>query len=244
MTRSDVAHYDGLEFWGPYDAPMIDALVSAVTLPERAHAVDIGCGDGALLLRVAATHECRVTGIDRSEAALDLARTRCMAAGIGAADWRCEDASALTFDAASLDAICWLGGPFVGDSHARTLEHFGTWTTPGGWLLLGQGYWISPPPAAYLDATGLPADTLDDEATMLAAVTDAGFDVTTRIESSRAVWDHFEGTIHANHEAYAAAHAGNDDVEAMIEGKRRWAAAQERWGRDVMGFALYAARRA
>ncbi len=245
MSRSDIDHYAGLEFWGPYDAAMIDRLLGTLDVPTGGHALDVGCGDGALLLRLALEHGMRVTGVDRSEAALTRAAERFAATdAAGAATWRREDAGALTFADDTFDVIAWLGGPHVGDSHAATVQTFARWLKPGGRLLLGQGHWIEPPPADYLAATGLPAEALDDEPTMLAAVTDAGFEVQARIESSRAVWDHFEGTVHANHEAHAARHPDDEAVQAMIASKRRWARAQTRWGRDVMGFALYAATHA
>lgn len=244
MTRTDIDHYDGLAFWGPYDEAMIDSLVRSIHVPEDARALDIGCGDGAVLLRLALEHDALVLGVDRSEAALVLARHAFAQEGLeDRAAWFAQDASGFQLAPDALDIGVWLGGPFVGDSHASTMQAFGTWIKPGGWMLLGQGYWITPPPAAYLEATGMPADTLDDEATMLAAVTDAGFEITSRMESSRAVWDHFEGTIHANHEAYAAAHPDDADVQAMLASKQTWHDAQQRWGRDVMGFALYTARR-
>ena len=107
----------------------------------------------------------------------------------------------------------------------------------------GQGFWITPPPQPYLDATGMPPDTLTDEATMLSQVTEADFEIVERSQSTRAQWDHFEGTVLANHETYAAAHPDDEAVQAMIAQKRAWNDAQERWGRDVMGFGVYLARR-
>ena len=245
MARSDIAHYEGLEFWGPYDASTIDPLIASIEAPPDARALDVGCGDGALLLRLALQHGMRVVGIDRSEAALERAKQRFDAAGAsGAATWRSDDAATLAFDDDGFDVVAWLGGPFVGGSHASTMQAFARWLRPGGTLLLGQGFWKAPPPAAYLEATGLTEDALDAEETMLAAVEAAGFEILERVESSRAQWDRFEGTIHANHEAHAAAHADDTELQAALAVKRRWHEAQQRQGREVFGFALYRARRA
>jgi ArsR family transcriptional regulator len=53
----------------------------AQLLPERRLAVDVGCGDGPLLEVLCPVFE-RVIAVDRSEAQLALARTRCEARGL------------------------------------------------------------------------------------------------------------------------------------------------------------------
>ena len=57
------------------------------------------------------------------------------------------------------------------------------------------------------------------------------------------MWDHFEDTLQANHERYAAAHPEDDALQARVASKRQWLEAQRKWGRDTMGFALYLFRR-
>lgn len=242
--RSDIDHYDGLTHWGPYDEQLLAPLLQRLAVPAGARVLDLGCGHGALLLALAKRYGVRVTGVDRSSAALELARASFAAEGLAdSSAWMCRDADGLAFDGGTFDAIAWLGGPYLGDSHASTVQTLARWLKPGGLLLLGQGYWMAEPPQAYLDATGLPADALTFEQEMLAPVRDAGFEVLERAVSSRAAWDHFEGTLHRNHEAYADAHPDDPEVQAMIESKRTWQAAQERWGRDVFGFAVYLLRR-
>ena len=56
--------------------------------------------------------------------------------------------------------------------------------------------------------------------------------------SSRDEWDHFEGTLRANSERYALEHPENPDPHGRLEPGRRFYRAQQRWGRDTMGFAL------
>ena len=243
--RSDIDHYTGLVHWGPYDEALLGPLLERLVLEEGDLVLDVGCGHGALLLELAGRRGVKVTGVDRSPAALERARAQFETAGLEhAATWLECEADDLQFDDGAFAAATWLGGPFLGGSHASTLGTLARWLRPGGYLLLGQGYWTEVPPQAYLDAAGLPGDALTSEAEMLQPVHAAGFEVLARAVSSRAVWDHFEGTILRNHEAYAAAHPADPEVQAMIATKRAWDDAQQRWGRDVMGFSVYALRRA
>ncbi|MHC4925387.1 MAG: SAM-dependent methyltransferase, partial [Planctomycetota bacterium] len=55
----------------------------------------------------------------------------------------------------------------------------------------------------------------------------------------REEWDGFEGRILENRERWCAAHPDDEDARAALERSRSWNDAQQRWGRDTMGFALY-----
>ena len=61
MPRSDIDHYAGLTYWGPYDERTIGAWLDAVSLQPDAEALDIGCGDGALMRALARRFGCRTT---------------------------------------------------------------------------------------------------------------------------------------------------------------------------------------
>jgi hypothetical protein len=104
--------------------------------------------------------------------------------------------------------------------------------------------WRAPPPPAYLQATGLPADAFTDLDALLAAGRDAGLSLRERAVSDRAAWDRFEGGVHAAVERYAAAHPDEPGLADELARRRRWHEAQLRWGRDAMGFALMLWQRA
>ena len=60
--------------------------------------------------------------------------------------------------------------------------------------------------------------------------------------SSRDEWDHFEGMIRSNRERYAAAHPeapDPPDAQGRLDKYRDFFRAQQRWGRETMGFGFY-----
>jgi hypothetical protein len=57
--------------------------------------------------------------------------------------------------------------------------------------------------------------------------------------STRDEWDHFEGMIRANSERYAVEHPDDPDPRGRLEPGREWFMAQQRWGRETMGFGFY-----
>lgn len=241
MGRSDIDHYEGLEIWGPVDLATLLALADAggVGLGAEATIVDVGCGRAALPLALARRSGARVVGIDKSAAALALAAE--VAVKLGVADrcvWTHASIEEASVEPGSADLVIGVGGPYLRDDRDGTLALFSTWLRPGGWLLWGDGVWMQTPPPAYLEATGIPADELLDATAYLPHLVALGWQSSGTHLATRADWDHFETTIHTNHERHAAAHPEDTTIQRALERKRAWHVAQETWGRDTMGFRI------
>jgi cyclopropane fatty-acyl-phospholipid synthase-like methyltransferase len=76
-TISAVTHA-GVPYANPLSPAALDAAVEALELPDGAVALDVGCGDGRLLERIAARHGGRVStvGVEPSPAFAAAARRR------------------------------------------------------------------------------------------------------------------------------------------------------------------------
>ena len=86
--------------------PEYDAFYGWLTLPQRAHVLEVASGSGGPALYAARKHGCRVTGIDVNEEGLNTARQAASAAGIADADFQLADMDRrLPFDAGTFDAI-------------------------------------------------------------------------------------------------------------------------------------------
>ena len=103
-------------------------------LPDRAHVLDLGCGNGAKTKRLAQRFE--VVGVDISEEQLRLARGEVPDATLVQADF-----AELDFPAESFDAVT----AFYSITHVPREEHealFGRihgWLKPGGFFLASLG---------------------------------------------------------------------------------------------------------
>ena len=238
-TRSDVSHYDNLEHWGPISAERMIRLGAMLRLGPGDRVLDVGCGKATFLAHLAARYGAHTIGLDRSPHALALAReTFAQRAPEASPTWIQADAAEQSFEHAQLDAIVWNGGPYVAFKGIHdTLRMMKTWLKPGGTLLVGHGFWIQPPPEDYLDATGIPSDEFTDHAGNIACGQAAGLIPLYCCISNRDEWDHFESTIHYNTERRALDRP--DDPPARLERRRAWFMAQQRWGRETMGFGLY-----
>src|SRR5436190_10987694 len=134
----------------------------------------------------------------------------------------------------------------VGSTHAlggldATLDRLAELTRPGGFVLVGDGYWRRAPDPRYLAVLGATEDELPDYGSLVRADERAGLTPVYAITSGTEEWDRYEWRLILNGERHAHEHAGEtgmDDLRAWV------AAARDRYlspgGRDTLGFALVA----
>lgn len=234
---TDVAHYGDLRMWGPVDLEALLQTLRMAALPPAPRVLDIGCGRGAVLVELAAAWDARVTGVDLSSAALELARADAAQRACRYPPTWIESAFAdVEFPPDAFDLVIHLGGPYRDDDMAATLPLIRRWLEPGGHLLLGDGFWKQPPPADYLEATGIPAEALRPVEAARALETASGFERIHEDVATRADWDAFEGAVMASRQHLARAHPACPALLQALERARAFHAAQEQWGRSTMGF--------
>ena len=246
--QSDVWHYEGLTYWSPLSVARVESVLDLIPLQSGDAALDIACGKAEILLRLVERHGVRGTGLDRSPWALELARQEA-AERVPDARLDLVQAGLDEFhpEPGSFSCITCLGGPRLGATLGDTLAVLKTWLRPGGYLLLGEGFWAQPPPAEYLQATGIPADGLPDHPGIMQAGREQGMALLYTCISNRDEWDVFEGRILYNAEQRDAERRARGVAEPeggkTVQQRRDWYDAQSRWGRDAMGFGLYLFRR-
>ena len=237
----DIYRYEGLRHWGPVSEAKVERLLDLIPLPSGSRVLDVGCGRGELLLRLAERYEVKGLGIDSSQAALALLEhdaAERLAAGPGSIESR--EVAAADFEAeAPYDLVACIGGPTIGEGAASTVKALAQWVGDGGYLLWGQPFWASEPPPQYLEATGLNHRDLASHWDNLTLARAAGLRELYCCVANRDEWDHFEGTLLCNVERYAAAHPDDPEVAERLDKRRHFFDAQQRWGRDALGFGLY-----
>ena len=121
-------------------AEMVAALVAKHRRPAQPAVLDLGCGKGAVSVRLAADG-CRCLGIDAVAGFVEAARALAQEAGVSGlctfevGDIRRRVASLPAFDVIVLGAI----GPVFGD-HRRTLTTLAPLLTDGGFVVIDDAY--------------------------------------------------------------------------------------------------------
>jgi SAM-dependent methyltransferase len=235
MERNDwtrIAH-EGIDLMNPLPPAKLDEVIDVLRLDGGARVIDLGCGKGELLRRLAARYEIRGVGVDSSPALLEEARRRAPA-GV---TYVVADLTAFS-TGAPFDLAASLGASVGG--FRPTLARLAGHLRPGGLALLGEGFWRREPDAAYLEALGATRDEMPDYAGLFAAAAEAGLEARYAVTASTDDFDRYEWRWSLNGERYAAAHPeepGVDDFLAFIRnGRRRYV---ELGGRETLGFGLF-----
>jgi ubiquinone/menaquinone biosynthesis C-methylase UbiE len=115
----DVAAEDYDRYMGRYSAPLADELLRAAPVSPGDRALDVGCGPGALTVRLAERlGESSVAGVDPSQPFVEAARSR-----LSGSDIRLGAAEQLPFEDAAFDAVfAHLVVPFMADADAGVAE--------------------------------------------------------------------------------------------------------------------------
>lgn len=238
LRASTIAHA-GLEILGPTSGEDLDALLDAARraglLPDGARVLDIGCGKGDLLVRLARRGGTGL-GIDRNPAFLADARRLAVTAGVaGRLRFRVADADRVELDGdhdlvACIGATGAVGGPEAAPARLSALAR------PGGALLLGEGFWRHEPAADQLASFGVaPGEMLDRDGT-LARMTAPGLTIVASREAAPEAWDAYEDAYAGALERWVAEHPEDSDREQLAARAAHFRETWAAWRRDAMGF--------
>jgi SAM-dependent methyltransferase len=217
---SRIVHGD-LPFYNPLAEADLDEAIDRLALHPGARVLDVACGRGEVLRRIAARWDVDATGYD-SDAEL-IKDGRGFELNLIVAD----EPPPGPFDL----AVC------IASSHALggfpdALGQLRELVSPGGHVLLGEGFWRRPPAPEYLDALGgATADELADYGGLFAAAQAAGLTPLWSCAASERDWDRYEWTQVMN----AERHGSKQLRERAAASRRRLTMPG---GRETLGFAL------
>lgn len=236
MAKIDPIWAD-LAFNSPLDDARVARLIRAVGPLGGARVVDLGCGWGELLLRIAAAEpSARLVGVDSDAAAIEHGRAEAAARGVGE---RVElvVADAGTWDPGLADVAVCVGASHALGGTAAALARLRAVLRPGGRAILGEGIWERPPTPAATDALGGDPAEFGTLADLVDLALAAGLRPLDLSQASAEEWDAFESGYARGWERWLADHPGDaeaDQVRAQADAHRtRWL----RGYRGILGFA-------
>jgi cyclopropane fatty-acyl-phospholipid synthase-like methyltransferase len=212
-----------LAFHGPLSETRAARLVTRLSGHSPRTVLDIGCGWGELMLRIlAAVPGATGLGLDTDEGDLARGLQNAEARGLaGRVTFVRESGVRTTRGPADL-VLC------LGASHAVTevgppghtaaaLGELRRLVTPGGRVLLGEGFWHRTPTEAELAGMwpGTSADEFDDLASLVDLAVDAGFRPAWVETATLEEWEDFESGYQCDEEEWLAAHPGHPQAAAI-----------------------------
>ena len=248
VAALSLACYAGLVLINsPISPGRVDRLIKELSFDATQRVLDVGCGTGELLIRVAETHSVTGLGIDNDHDKIANAQaTASRRLPAGAVEFRVQDAADLDSRDRPYDrALC------VGSTHAFALgegayEHalagLMRRVAPGGLILVGEPYWKQPATPEYLALLGDPVGIYRDHVENVLFAERKGLVPLYAAVSSDDEWDDFEWAHRRRYEENARLSPDTTQAQQDLERSRRWRDGYLRWGRSTMGFGFYVFR--
>ncbi|MEV7509709.1 class I SAM-dependent methyltransferase [Streptomyces sp. NPDC091201] len=215
MNRELISHLAHAHH--PVAAPLSDTAVARLldrALPRGTERVlDLGCGPGEWLLRALRDRPgTRGVGVDVSATALDRAASTARALGLSDRLTLHRQPAADHTAPHPYDLVLSIGATHAFGGLLPTLDALRAHLTPGGHVLLGEGYWEHPPTPGDLDTIG----PLADLSTTVDQVTAAGWTPVYGHLSTREERDDYEWSWTGSLAAWALDHPDHpDSAEAL-----------------------------
>ncbi|MGD9933075.1 MAG: cyclopropane-fatty-acyl-phospholipid synthase family protein [Dehalococcoidia bacterium] len=239
----DVVHADQV-FWNPLSEAKVAEIIDLLRLPAESRVLDIACGRGEFLLRVARRWGATGIGVDASprcvEGSIEAAARDGLSASVHFVQ---SDGAAFEAPAESFDAVSCIGASWIWGGYRGTLEALARWTKPGGLVLSGEPFWRREPSPEHIEATGYARDLFGTHHSNVQAGEEAGFRFLHTIVSNEDDWDHYEGLHCYSADRYAREHPEDPAAPAIVERSRREFDHYLRWGREELGWAVYIFRK-
>ena len=203
----------------------LDEIVEAFALPMGAKLVDLGCGEGHLMIALARRFGAACTGMDDRPATITTARRNALVAGVEHLVHVAQgDAFAFSAAPGSFDATLCLTGTWILGGYRRTLNRLAAWTMPGGLLAIGETFSFEPPEAAYFRGRSLAPSAFRSDEGNIAIGIEQGLEFVNSWTATQEEWDaHHESQFAAARRWLAANPAGDDasEVESRIDDAER-----------------------
>lgn len=224
----------------PLGDEQLDHLIDLLDLADGARVLDIGCGKGEALIRVAERYRIHGTGVDLSPHSIREARERGAARVPDAAlEWIEADGAAYDAGPGSFDLAMCLGASWIWGGYRGTLRALRAAARPGGLVVSGEPYWRRTPEPEYLTSAGLQAETFGTHAGNVATGVDEGLIPLYTIDATQQAWDRYEGLQWRAAERFAVTHPEDPDAVETRDRQRHARDTYLRWGRDTLGWAVY-----
>ncbi len=240
----DITHKHHL-LCNPMSKEKLERFCKVLDLSKGARVIDIACGKGEYLVRLAELYGISGVGVDKSPYCIRDCREKHSARVPGAnleflemdgADYRPDSPE-------SFDLAMCLGASWVFKGHRGTLRALNSMTKPGGLIVAGEPYWLKEPSKDYLQASGMKrADYLTHRENVLVG-DEEGLECVYTIASDIDDWDHYETLQLWAIDDYVRSNPEDSDNAELLKRGASQRKQYLKWGRDTLNWAIYVFRK-
>jgi SAM-dependent methyltransferase len=177
----------------PFSHEKLMLLGEICRLQQGTSLLDLCCGKAEMLCQWAKTWGIQGVGVDISQVFLAAAKRRaqefCVQEQIELVE---ADAGPYAEQAGTFDIVSCIGATWIGNGLTGTLRLMQPALKPGGLLLVGEPYWIDPPPHGAAETVGFGKYDFVSLIDTLERFEDAGCELVEMVLSDLDSWDRYE----------------------------------------------------
>lgn len=205
--------------------------------------LDLACGKGEMLCRWSQKYKITGIGVDMSSVFLHAAKKRAEELGV-ADNVTFIQGDAATYPQAThdFDVVSCIGATWIGNGLTGTLELMKLSLKPDGIILVGEPFWIDPPPEEAYAAEGVGKNDFVSLEGTLDRLESADCDLVEMVTAHKDGWDRYEAPQWMAVNDYLAANPDDPDASTL----REWIANNRRtyfrYGRRYLGWGVFVLR--
>ena len=228
----------------PMNEDKFEKLCGLLRLKKGARVLDIACGKGEFLIRLAELYDISGIGVDISpyfiKDSLEKQQKRVPKSNlkfieIDGAKYKPESSELF-------DVTMCIGASWIYDGYLGTIKALKKMTKKEGLILIGEPYWIKEPDEGYLKAERIKKEDFLTHYENIKLGEKEGLTCIYTIVSNQDDWDHYETFQWWASNDYARANPDDPDLTEIFSLTKKWKEKYLRWGRDTQGWAIYVFR--
>jgi ubiquinone/menaquinone biosynthesis C-methylase UbiE len=236
----DIAHKRHL-LCNPLSKEKFERFCQILQLSSGAHVLDIACGKGEFLVRLAELYSISGVGVDLSPYCIrdckEKHRIRARHANLTFIEM--DAAKYKPKPSKSFDLTSCIGASWIYKGYKGTLRALKDVTNPGGLIAVGEPFWSRGPSDEYLIAEKMTRKDYGTHKGNIRVGEKEGLSCLYTLVSNHDDWDHYETQQWLAVDEYVRAHPDDTDNPELIERSQQSKETYIRWGRDTLGWAIY-----
>lgn len=233
-------------YCNPMNKAKFEKLYSLLKVKRVARVLDIACGKGEFLIRLAELYNISGVGVDISpyciRKCLEKQRNRFPNSDIKFIEMEGTKYSPEPFELFDLTAC--IGASWVYRGHRGTIRALKKMTKPNGLLVVGEPFWLKEPSGEYLRADQMKREDFASHHDNVKTGEQEGLTCIYTLVSNHDDWDYYETLQWLNVDEYMRANPDDEDIPELLDRSRRAKEIYLRWARETLGWAIYVFRKA
>jgi SAM-dependent methyltransferase len=218
-----------------------EKLCRLLRLEPEAQVLDIACGKGEFLVRLAELYDISGVGVDISPYCINdcLRKRQNRIANSNVEFIEMDGAKYKPEMPESFDLTMCIGASWVYRGYRGTIRALEKMTKPGGFVMIGEPFWIKEPSEEYLKADKIKREEFGSHYDNVMVGEEEGLTCIYITVSNHDDWDHYETLGWWAIDEYQKTNPNDEDNLEMLERKKREKETYLRWGRETLGWAIY-----